>query len=340
MHPLILKPNWQPNTEQIQATNKIMLVGSCFTEHIGKAIAEVGIHSLQNPNGILFDPLSISRCITQVIDQPSLQAKDSFLLNEVYNNWDYHSSYSQYTKEELFNVINQSRKAANQFLKNADWLIITLGTAFNYTLTELGAAQTGNEQNNPVANCHRAPSQWFNKQLLTIEEIKNSLDVLYHRLRLFNPNLKIIFTISPVRHIADGIVENTQSKARLIEVVHHFCKKFESVYYFPAYEIVIDVLRDYRFFAEDMVHPNYLATDTVMEYFMNLFYTTEAKQIVETIQQHKLLLKHKPRFENTAAHKKFLESTATKTMHLQTQFPFLHWENIIEGVRLKSNMQI
>src|SRR4030095_8489576 len=146
--------------------------------------------------------------------------------------------------------------------KQADWLLITLGSSFSYHLNANSPGQ------GPVANCHRAPSQWFNKNLLSIEEINILLDNCLHQLFRFNSSLKVIFTVSPVRHIRDGVIENNRSKARLIEVVHHLVNKFDRIYYFPAYELVIDVLRDHRFYDLDLVHPNYQATQFVLDKFL------------------------------------------------------------------------
>ena len=177
-----------------------------------------------------------------------------------------------------------------------------------------------------VANCHRAPSQWFNKHLLTIDETISLLDTTYHRLKQFNPKLKIIFTISPVRHIRDGVIENNRSKARLIEAVHHMINKFPGLYYFPAYELVIDVLRDYRFYDIDMVHPNYPATEFVMEKFNENFIDEQSQQLMEEIKKIVIARKHKAFQPETNAHKTFLKTHLEKTKELQSKFSFLDLE--------------
>ena len=176
---------------------------------------------------------------------------DLFLLNELWQSWQHHSRYSGTDRDEVLARINNTRQQAHAFLKKANWLIITLGTSFSYRLVE---------NQSPVANCHRAPSAWFNKHMMGIEETIVALDTMLYRLFQFNPQINIIFTVSPVRHIRDGITENNRSKARLLEAVHHLVNKFSRLYYFPSYELVIDVLRDYRFYDIDLVHPNYQAT--------------------------------------------------------------------------------
>jgi len=204
-------------------------------------------------------------------------------------------------------------------LKEADWLIITPGTSFSYRLTDLAAVNNGDG----VANCHRAPAQWFTKHLLGIDEIISALDNCYHQLVQFNPKLNIIFTVSPVRHIRDGVVENNRSKARLIEAVHHMVNKFDRLHYFPAYELLIDVLRDYRFYDGDLVHPNYMGTEFVLEKFAETFIDEKAKKLMEEVRKIVIAKKHKASQPSTTAHKEFLESHAKKIKELTRQYPFL-----------------
>ena len=165
---------------------------------------------------------------------------------------------------------------------------------------------------------------------MTIDEINISLDTCLHQLFMFNPSLKIIFTVSPVRHIRDGVVENNRSKARLLEVVHHLVNKFEKIYYFPAYELVIDVLRDYRFYDIDMVHPNYQATQFVLEKFMQHFITDESQKLAEEVQKIVTARKHKPFQPSTDAHKKFLLSNYEKVLAIRKKYPFLSLEEELE----------
>ncbi|MBO9573769.1 MAG: GSCFA domain-containing protein, partial [Chitinophagaceae bacterium] len=214
----------------------------------------------------------------------------------------------------VINTINNSQQQAHEFLKEARWLIITLGTSYSYRLVESAV---------PVANCHRAPQQWFNKHMMSVEETIIALDTCLYRLFQFNPDLKIIFTVSPVRHIRDGIINNNRSKARLLEAVHHLVNKFGRLYYFPSYEIVIDVLRDYRFYDIDLVHPNYSATSYVIEQFMKYYVNEESVKLSEEVQQIIIARKHKPFQPATEAHKRFLKLHAEKTQALMSEYPFL-----------------
>jgi hypothetical protein len=205
--------------------DKILLTGSCFTEHIGNALRDWKFDTLQNPNGILFDPASVASSLISYIQPRLYTEEDLVFFNEVYQSWQHHSVFSHVDKTECLRGINASQDRAHAFLKEADWLIITLGSAFSYRLADGGAT---------VSNCHRAPAQTFNKHLMTIEEINTALDSCIYQLFYFNPNLRILFTVSPVRHIRDGVVENNRSKARLIESVHHLVNKFDRIWYFPA----------------------------------------------------------------------------------------------------------
>lgn len=313
--------NFEPKklSKLISYRDKLLLIGSCFTEHIGDALKDAKLSLLQNPNGILFDPISVCKSLVSYIHRKKYEEADLFLLNEVWNSWQHHSRFSHIDKAEGLRVINESQQKAHDFLKEADWIIITLGSSFSYRLTE----ELEGKINEGVANCHRAPAQWFTKHLLSIQETIEALDGCMHQLFQFNPRLEIIFTISPVRHLRDGVVENNRSKARLIEAVHHMANKFDKLHYFPAYELVIDVLRDYRFYDIDLAHPNYMATDFVLQKFVACCMDDEARQLMEEIRKISIARRHKPFQPNTTAHRQFLQSHAQKTKELQKKYPFI-----------------
>jgi hypothetical protein len=314
----------------INYQDNILLMGSCFTEHIGDKLDELKFSVLQNPNGILFDPASVVSSLVSYIQNKQYQTEELFYYNEVWQSWQHHSRFSKTDLQDCLRGINASQQEAHNFLKTANWLIITLGTSFSYRLTEQvpvsfrrGAIRGG------VANNHRTPAGWFNKHLLTIEETTTMLDNCLHQLFQFNPNIKVIFTVSPVRHIRDGVIDNNRSKARLIEVVHHLVNKFDKLYYFPAYELVIDVLRDYRFYDIDMVHPNYQATSFVLDKFMRHYVDEKAQQLAEEIKKIVIARKHKPFQPSTEAHKKFLKAHLEKAQELQKKYPFLNLDEDI-----------
>jgi hypothetical protein len=304
--------------------NKILLIGSCFTEHIGNALAGYKFEVLQNPHGILFEPASVRHSLISYVENRRYTETDLFYLNELWNSWHHHSRFSGMDKEAVLQNINAAVEQAHHFLKDTDWVIITLGSAFSYILSSNNLQNERHDLH--VANCHRAPGQWFYKKLLGIEEIIAAMDNTYHRLRAFNPKVNILFTVSPVRHLRDGVIDNNRSKARLIEVVHHLVDKFPGVYYFPAYELVIDVLRDYRFYDVDMAHPNYPATEFVLEKFTEACIDGNSQQLMKAVKQIAIARKHKAFQPQTHAHQQFLKVHYEKAKALAAQYPFLDFD--------------
>jgi hypothetical protein len=307
--------------KKIDYQHPIMLIGSCFTEHIGNYLNELKFDILQNPNGILFDPHSVASNLVSYIHNKKYDEEDLFHFNELWQSWKHHSIFSNTNKKECLEAMNRSQQQAHSFLAKTKWLIITLGSSFSYRLSEGDLA---------VANCHRAPANWFNKHLMSIEEISAELDNCIHQLFRFNPEIRIIFTVSPVRHTRDGVIENNRSKARLIETVHHLVNKFERLYYFPAYELVIDILRDYRFYDADMVHPNYQATEFVLQNFSTHFINEESQHIMQEVKKIMIAKKHKSFHPSTDAHKKFLTDFLEKSLQLKTKYAFLNLDHEIE----------
>jgi hypothetical protein len=245
---------------------------------------------------------------------------DLFYLNEAYHSWKHHSRFSGLSAEEALQKINGSITAAHQFLQGADYLFITLGSAWTYRLTEAApAAMAGSV----AANNHKAPAAWFHRTLLTASETITLLENTVRELASFNPNLKVIFTISPVRHLREGAIDNNRSKAVLIQAVHQVVTAYANCYYFPAYELVIDDLRDYRFYAEDLVHPNYAATQYVWEKFTAACTSATTQKLMEEIAQIRLAFHHKPFHPTSTQHQRFLQSFLEKTKVLQEQYPYV-----------------
>jgi GSCFA family len=309
-------------SQKINHRHKLMLVGSCFTENIGDKLLAHKFSVLQNPNGILFNPVSVKEAIENYIANKVITEDDLFYLNEAYHSWQHHSRFSGITKENAVEKINISTRTAHQYLQQTNFIIITLGSAWVYELT-------GNAANAKVkavaANNHKAPADWFNRRLLSNQEVINEIDAMVSQLQHFNPFLKIIFTISPVRHLREGFVENNRSKAALINAVHLATETFKNVFYFPAYELVIDDLRDYRFYAEDMVHPNYAATNYVWEKFVDSCIDEPSQLLMKDINEINAAINHKPFNPASAAHKKFIEINLNKIKELQNKHPYLNF---------------
>jgi hypothetical protein len=305
---------------KIEHEDPIMLIGSCFTEHIGDQLLENKFRVLQNPNGILFDPESVSRSLISYTKKQQVHETELFHLNELWHHWQFHSRFSGIDEETVLSNMNASILQGHEFLKTAKWLIITLGTSFSYRLVSSGM---------PVANCHRAPAPDFRKHLMSIEEINSTLDSCLHQMFHFNPNLQVIFTVSPVRHIRDGVIENNRSKGRLIEVVHHLVNKFDRLHYFPAYELVIDVLRDYRFYDIDLVHPNYQATQFVLDKFLENYASDVSMDLWKELKPLLNAFRHKPFQAETNAHKRFLALNLQKALSLKKNYPYIDLEKEI-----------
>lgn len=304
---------------KISHEDKILLIGSCFTEQIGNKLAAHKFKILQNPNGILFNPVSIAQALQSYCNKKEFKESDLFYHNELWASWHYHTSFSHPQKEVVLQRINHSLETASNFLKEAGWLIITLGSAFVYERKEL---EGQNIFERVVANCHKIPNDTFLRRLMNPEEIKKILRKMTEEIAVVNPCTKILYTISPVRHLREGFIENNRSKAALIQAVHELTDN-KKTFYFPAYELVIDDLRDYRFFAEDMVHPNYAATNYVWEKFVSIATTEKAQTIMRKVNEINAAIAHKPFNETSSAHQKFKASYLQKVKDLKEEYPGL-----------------
>ena len=301
--------------------DKLLLIGSCFTENIGQRFTQLKFSNLQNPHGILFNPVSVCKSILDYVHNKKYTEENLFYLNEAWHSWNHHSRFSSPNKLDSIQKINTSIQSAHDYLKQADYLFITLGSAWIYTFTEeaLGAVPGSVASNN-----HKAAASWFKKKLLSNMETMNMLESMMKDVLNINPNIKFIYTISPVRHIKEGFIENNRSKAVLIDAVHQVINNHnENAFYFPSYEIVIDDLRDYRFYSEDMVHPNYLATDYVWEKLEKAYMNNETMQLNTAIRDINIAYNHKAFNPASEMHKSFLKRYYSKVQELQLAYPGL-----------------
>jgi hypothetical protein len=303
----------KPFAEKISIGQELFLTGSCFTEQIGSKLIAHKFKVTDNPHGILFNPSSMCKALQSYMSNKLYHANDLFFHDGLWGSWDHHTRFSDVTPETCLQKINVSQTKAQQALRSASWLIMTLGSSFVYEI----------ESGMTVANCHKVPADKFNKRLLPAESICFLFDKIIKELKLFNPSLQIIFTISPVRHLRDGFVENNRSKANLITAVHELVSGFDHVHYFPSYELVIDDLRDYRFYAEDMVHPNYQATQYVWEKFKETCVDHESILLMKEIHAIHIAARHRSMHPGTDAHQTFLKTHIEKTMSLSNKYPQL-----------------
>ena len=299
----------QPKTPGIDYNAAVFLLGSCFVENIGKKLDYYRFKNLLNPFGILFHPAAMLNFLRKVEERAEFTEEDIFFHNEAWHSFLAHSELNSTDKNEFLQRLNARVKESREFLKQASHVVLTPGTAWGYKLETSGEV---------VANCHKLPQKYFQKELLEVEEeLQASVDLIQR----LNPAGTIIFTVSPVRHLKDGFVENQQSKARLISAVHNVIQKNQKAHYFPAYEIMMDELRDYRFYAEDMIHPNSVAIDYIWKKFTETWITSEAAQVMEKVGSIQKGLSHKPFNEASEAHQNFRKKLEEKIFRLQQDHP-------------------
>lgn len=314
----------KPSAYKIHHGQRLLLVGSCFTAEIGQKLSAHKFSTLQNPHGIVFNPVSISRALKDYASEKVYTADDLFYHHELYGSWQHHTRFSDPDVNRALSQINNEITVASAFLKQADWVIITLGSAFVYELVDT----SGNVQG-VVANCHKVPSDRFRKRLLSVEETVKQLKQMIETVRHIRNEARVIFTISPVRHLRDGFVENNRSKAALISAVHAVTDH-EVVQYFPSYELVMDDLRDYRYFAEDLAHPNYFATQYVWEKFISVYMEEHTVTLMKSIHTIRLAVQHKPFNPTAQAHKQFLLQHLEKSRHLQESHTDISFQEEIQ----------
>lgn len=299
---------------KIDYRSKVFLVGSCFVENIGGKFNYYKLRHLQNPLGIFFHPFAIEKLISRVVSGEKYAEEDIFFHNETWHCFDAHSALNKSQKDELLEELNSQIQQTSEFLKTATHLIITPGTAWSYRFIETGKT---------VANCHKIPQKNFSKELAALDEITESFSNTVALVRQLNKEVEIIFTVSPVRHIKDGFVENQRSKAHLISAIHQLTENEPQLHYFPSYEIMMDELRDYRFYAEDMLHPSQVAIDYIWEKFVHTWFSEEAQGVLKEVEAIQKGFAHKAFNPNSEAYKSFQKKLQQKLYNLQKTYPFL-----------------
>ena len=301
----------------IEYNSKIMSLGSCFAVNMAEKLDYFKFQNSCNPFGILFHPLAIEKLIDFAVSGKQFTESDIFFYNERWHCFDAHSDLSNSSKEELLSSLNALIKSTNQHITESTHIIITYGTSWVYRNIEIDII---------VANCHKVPQKQFKKELLSVEEIEESIANTVQLIHSVNPNCTIIFTVSPVRHIKDGFVENQVSKANLISALYTVLQVSAlgaEGAYFPSYEIMMDELRDYRFYAEDMLHPNQVAIDYIWKRFKETTISETAfvtKDEVSTIQKS---LSHKPFNPKSESHLKFESKVREKITKLESEYSFM-----------------
>jgi len=295
--------------------SELFLIGSCFTEHISHKLASHKFNTCTNPFGIVYNPISMAKCLERLAagNQPFSEA-ELFENAGLWHSWDHHGHFSKPDKKETLEGINTAYHQAAENLKKSDFLLLTFGTADVFTLQETG---------NVVANNHKMPGAIFAPRRLSVSEIVESTLQTLEKVKAArgNSGLKVILTVSPVRHLRNGLVENQRSKAALILACEEICNRLEEASYFPAYELLLDDLRDYRFYAADMIHPSEVAVDYVWQFFSDTYFSEETRRLNDQIGKILAAAQHRPFHPDTAQHLAFAKAQLDAIQKLKQEFP-------------------
>ena len=295
---------------EISYRDNLMFIGSCFSENIGTYFERHLFRTdLNNPFGILFNPASIAKAVRRLLSETPYSDNDLFLHNGVLNSYDHHSDFSDTEKEKCLAKMNDKLKESSQFLKNATILFITFGTAWIYRQKVNGHI---------VSNCHKMPANTFLREKLSVQDIVNEYTDLFHTFPFSDKKTRVIFTVSPVRHTKDGLHENQLSKATLLLAIDELQKRFDFVEYFPSYEMLLDDLRDYRFYNEDMVHPNNTAIKYLTEK-LSSYFSEETKMLMNEAEQIASAESHRPFNPKSNEYQSFISSIHEKKSQLMTK---------------------
>ena len=306
---------------KISHSERIMLWGSCFVENIGKLMTENKFRCNVNPLGILYNPISIAESLRQVLEGKVYEEADLFQSSGMWHSWMHHSDFSSNSSKECLKRINDGILTVAESLSKTDWLVVTWGTAYVYYLKQEGMI---------VGNCHKQSEKLFTRKRLETNEIVEAWKYLFDDLRVLNPRLKVLFTISPIRHAKDGMHGNQLSKSVLLLAVDELCRTCSDCFYFPSYEILMDELRDYRFYADDMLHPSAKAVEYIWKCFCQCYFNKETREIMNEWESINKALEHKPFNPDSEAYRKFLSQIVLKIAQIKEKFPYLEVQKDLE----------
>ena len=310
----------------IHHAQRLLIMGSCFAENIGTLLAENKFQVDINPFGILYNPLSISMALREIIRKRLYEESDLFSYREYWHSPMHHGSFSAATPEEVVRNIRVRLEQAHKELKQLDWLMLTFGTAYVYEQKKTGKV---------VANCHKLPEKDFVRRRLETDEITEDYILLLDELISLNPKIKILFTVSPIRHVRDGMHANQLSKSVLLLAIDRLMQRYpQATFYFPSYEIILDELRDYRFYADDMVHPSSLAVNYLWERFSETFFCPETQALIKECATIRKAIAHKPFHPESEEYKRFLGQIVLKIERLNEKYPYLDFEKETNMCRL------
>ena len=309
--------------KKLNYEHHLAFIGSCFTENFGNILTEYKFKTLVNPFGIVYNPISIAQTLQRILHKDFYTENDLIFYNEQWHSFDHHGKFSNADKSICIKNINANLLQANVFLHQTHFLFITLGSSWVFK---------NNTTQNIVANCHKLPANAFSKELLSLEKIISQLNTVIQELTEINENLKIIFTVSPIRHWNNGAIENQLSKAQLLVAVHEVKKQHKMVDYFPAYEIVMDDLRDYRFYAEDMFHLTTTTINYIFDKFSDCYIDKSIFSLIDQIKNINQAIQHRPTAGYSVQYKKFLLELIGKMKKIETQQNEISFTQEIEKI--------
>ncbi len=306
--------NIDSSTFKINYHHRVMTLGSCFAENIGRRLHDAYFFSDVNPFGVLYNPVSIANSMEIVLKNIQFSPTDIFQAKSLWQSFSHSSFFSDISAEACLQKINTRLEIAKEFLKETDFLLITFGTAWVFEDKQSGRV---------VSNCHKFPANQFVRRRLTVQEIVEVYADLIQRLQVQFPNLKLIFSVSPIRHFKDGAHENNISKSTLILAIEALQKQFPQLDYFPAYEIMMDELRDYRYYASDMLHPSEVAVDYIWKRFSETYFDAETLQIKKELEQLARDLEHRPLHNKSEDFLIFQAKLEKRKVELKSKYSFL-----------------
>ena len=299
--------------------DKILLLGSCFTENISTKLWRYKFEILFNPFGTVYNPYSIAKIIDRLVNNITVEENELVKRDDLWHHFDFHGEVSGLVKQETASKINTLIHAGNDFIQKASVIFLTFGTSIVHRRKDNGEI---------VANNHKFPADFFVKERMGIDTLVSLYTSLLSLLHTVNPDIKTIFTVSPVRHIREGLTANQRSKAVLHLAIEEIVKSNKNTYYFPAYELLTDDLRDYRFYADDLVHPSTLAIEYIWQYFGDVFFDEKTKELNNRIEKITRSLEHKPFFPQSEKHKQFLAALQEEIKDFQAQYPYINLGDI------------
>ncbi len=317
-----------PADRKIDHNTNILMMGSCFSDNVGQKLRQDKFNVVSNPYGVLYNPYSIQEATLHILGLRKIEDDDLVENEGLWHSYLHHSTFSMPDRDAMIDKIEQTRLETLNHLKKSDFLFITFGTAWVYQLAK---------NRKIVANCHKMPSKLFQRFRLSVCDITDEFSMLLQRIHEINPDIQVTFTLSPVRHLKDGFVQNQISKSTLNVAIHDLLSLHTGCSYFPSYELVMDDLRDYRFYAEDMTHLSPAAVDYIYQRFSEKYMDEETQKVSNKLRKLAKAVAHRPFNPYTTEYAAFLRKTSKQIQDLQKQYPLQDWSHELDIIKSRLN---